>query len=128
MTLQQGLDFGASACVYGIELSHHPSPTHDREVLAPMLYCVEDVGEVPGSLSSAHLWHRIRLSDFGPITPRVTAALSAGRTPRQMPKRQYVLSTLLMIIHGVQYRVSGGPPATGQECCVRTSVLLMETR
>lgn len=30
-----------------------------------MLYCVEDVGEVPGSVGGAYLWHRIRLSDSG---------------------------------------------------------------
>lgn len=65
MTLQQGLDFGASARVHGVDLSHHLSPTHDREVLASMLYCVEDVGEVPGSVGGAYLWHRIRLSDSG---------------------------------------------------------------
>ena len=46
-----------------IELGHDPAPAHDREVLASVLYRIEDVGEVPCCLGRTHFRHGIRLSD-----------------------------------------------------------------
>lgn len=91
MTLQQGLDFGAPARVHGIELSNHLPPAHDREVLASMLDCVEDVGEVSGRVGRAYLGHAIRLSDSAldrirrhPATGTRTA--SPAPTPASVPE------------------------------------------
>jgi hypothetical protein len=61
---QQGLDVGATAGTDRIELSDDPSSADDCEVLAAMLYGIEDVGEIPSCVGGANLGHRIRLSDM----------------------------------------------------------------
>jgi integrase/recombinase XerD len=47
-----------------IQLGHDFASAHDREVLAPVLDGIEDVGEVPCCVGRTHLRHRIRLSDI----------------------------------------------------------------
>jgi hypothetical protein len=97
---QQSLDVCAFAGADGVELRDDLASAHDREVLTSVLYGVEDVGEVPGCIGSAHLRHEIRLSDrdVGPQELRQGAAEDssevlgiAGKTavtPREVHQRR----------------------------------------
>jgi len=81
MPSQQGLDFGASAGMHRIELGHDLAPAHDREVLTSVLYCIEDVGEVPCRIGSTHIRHEIILSDTTLMTSSVTETPFVGGAP-----------------------------------------------
>lgn len=79
VALQERLDLSALACLHGVELGHDLAAAHDPEVLAAVLDGVEEVGEVPGRVGSAHFRHQIRLSDWtaqnpADVAPNVLAA------------------------------------------------------
>ena len=78
MALQERLDLGALACFHGVELGYDLAATHDPEVLAAVLDGVEEVGEVPGCVGSAHLRHEIRLSDSTAQNVDAPASLTFG--------------------------------------------------
>lgn len=63
MASQQGLRIGAQPGSGRLEVGDGLSAPYDGEMLASVLYRVEDVGEVPGCVGRTYLRHRIRLSD-----------------------------------------------------------------
>ena len=60
---KQSLQLGAGRHVDRLELGDHSATANDPIPLAAMLHAIEEVGEAPRGLRSAHVRHPIRLSD-----------------------------------------------------------------
>ena len=64
MPAQQVLDVGATAPLHRLEMGDRLASSDDREVLASVLYRVEQVREVAGGVGCRDIRHLIRLSDY----------------------------------------------------------------
>ena len=92
MAAEEGLDVGAAAGADRIELGDNFPSADDREVLAAMLYGVKNVGEVPGCIGGADLWHGIRLSD----RTRPERQRTRLSVPPDQPPRAGIVNSILL--------------------------------
>jgi hypothetical protein len=74
MTAQHRFHVLAEASIHGFEMRDRLSSPDDCEMLAAMLYRVEEISEVPSCVRGRYVRHIIRLSDMVSCRRRIADA------------------------------------------------------